>query len=97
MLQQELQQFVPIDEVIVLTNPATGASKGSGFAFVMGKKNAETLMYAIPSLELFACAWQMSRRMHTGVDLRFSARFFVYVHVLIEMPSHSCLFHICDA
>lgn len=97
MLQQELQQFVPIDEVIVLTNPATGASKGSGFAFVMGKKNAETLMYAIPSLELFACAWQMCRRMHTGVDLRFSARFFVYVHVLIEMPSHSCLFHICDA
>ncbi len=51
MLQQELQQFVPVDEVVVLTNPATGASKGSGFAFVIGKKNAEVLMYVIPSLE----------------------------------------------
>jgi CUG-BP- and ETR3-like factor len=47
MLQQELQQFVPIDEVVVLTNPATGASKGSGFAFVTGKKNADALISAM--------------------------------------------------
>ena len=47
-LQQELQQFAPVDEVIVLMNPGTGTSKGSGFAFVVGKKNAETLMYANP-------------------------------------------------
>jgi hypothetical protein len=53
MLQQELQQFAPVDEVIVLTNPQTGLSKGSGFAFVVGKKNAERLMYVAPILSLF--------------------------------------------
>ena len=45
MLLQELQQHAPVDEVIVLMNPSTGTSKGSGFAFVVGKKNAEKLMY----------------------------------------------------
>jgi hypothetical protein len=47
-LQQELQQFTPVDEVIILMNPGTGTSKGSGFAFVLGKKNAEALMYVPP-------------------------------------------------
>jgi len=47
MLQQELQQHATVDEVIVLMNPATGTSKGSGFAFVVGKRNAETLMYVV--------------------------------------------------
>jgi hypothetical protein len=60
MLQQELQQFAPVDEVIVLMNPATGQSKGSGFAFVMGKKNAETLMYATPLRALPARVEDMS-------------------------------------
>ena len=50
MLQQELQQFAPVDEVIILLNPGTGTSKGSGFAFVVGKKNAEALMYVLPPL-----------------------------------------------
>jgi hypothetical protein len=48
MLHQELQQHAPVDEVIVLMNPSTGTTKGSGFAFVVGKKNADTLMY-VPS------------------------------------------------
>jgi len=47
MLLQELQQHAPVDDVIVLLNPTTGTSKGSGFAFVMGKKNADTLMYVV--------------------------------------------------
>ena len=61
MLQQELQQFAPVDEVIILLNPGTGTSKGSGFAFVVGKKNAEALMYVLPPLtpSFFPCAVQM--------------------------------------
>jgi hypothetical protein len=55
MLQQELQQHAPVDEVIVLMNPSTGTSKGSGFAFVMGKKNAEALMYVPPPSSAFSC------------------------------------------
>jgi RNA recognition motif-containing protein len=55
MLHHELQQHAPVDEVIVLMNPATGTTKGSGFAFVVGKKNADTLIaamreYVVPSV-----------------------------------------------
>jgi CUG-BP- and ETR3-like factor len=55
MLQQELQQHAPVDEVIVLMNPSTGTTKGSGFAFVVGKKNADALIsamrdYVVPSV-----------------------------------------------
>jgi CUG-BP- and ETR3-like factor len=46
-LHQELQQFAPVDEVIILLNPGTGTSKGSGFAFVVGKKNADALISAM--------------------------------------------------
>jgi hypothetical protein len=54
----------------VLTNPATGASKGSGFAFVTGKANAETLMYIFPSL-------QRCRVLVTGFDVYIAACFVI--------------------
>ena len=98
MLQQELQQHATVDEVIVLMNPATGTSKGSGFAFVVGKRNAETLMYVVaPPFPPPLCSADVCCKVQIGCDTRRTACPLAYAHVWIEAPSHACLFHIGDA
>ena len=98
MLLQELQQHAPVDDVIVLLNPTTGTSKGSGFAFVMGTKNADTLMYVVaPPFPPPLCSADVCCKVQIGCDTRRTACPLAYAHVWIEAPSHACLFHIGDA